>query len=251
MEIKKSKLTVDELFASIKKKFDESPKNESINRLVLGEYGTGKSLSLLTADKPVLVHSFDPGGCSHIMSLEKDGIMVDNTFENIKNFGKFESEFTRLERSGIFNEIGTYVIDSLSMFSEAVMHATIEKSSKVKDGIPMQRDYLIQMITITEYIRKCASFPCNFIATGHLEIVKDEDTGIITYVPLMTGKLKERLPLLFDEVYIATAVNNKYTFLAGQKGRLKGRSRLRGTNPLMPIELPQDYQAIKKMAKAR
>ena len=46
----------------LKQMYEDDPRTHSYNAIVYGDLGTGKTMSLRTARRPLWVHSFDPGG---------------------------------------------------------------------------------------------------------------------------------------------------------------------------------------------
>lgn len=70
---------------------------------------------------------------------------------------------------------------------------------------PQQDDYGPQMNTFSQIMRTMTSLNKTVWVTGHIESKKDDITGRLFNVPLFTGRLKSKLPLLFSDIYIATA----------------------------------------------
>lgn len=271
-----SKAQQGQLNIDIKKHFDDirdmyasSASRNTINALIFGDYGTGKTWGLRYARGPVLIHSFDPGGAKNLRDAVEEGkVLVDSRFEeedpsSPSAFREWEKEFRRLEKEGIFNHIGTYVIDSLTTFGDALMNEILKANGRAPSSrgvnlnhrrgqtvaIPELRDYQIQMVTLAQELGICCSLPCDFIATAHLDYDKDEHTGKVLALPMLTGKLKQRVPALFDEVYIAQSVskasgNNEFRYLTTTDGMFRGRTRL------PKIEKYEDQNISKMLKKA-
>lgn len=252
-DVKRINVALEE-FSRIRKAFDERKTNQTINALVLGRFGSGKTYSLRTAPKPVLIHSFDPGGSKSLRHEVKKGtVIVDSSFEtderaSPKSYLAWEKEFANLKRKGVFENVGTYVIDSITTFSDALLKSVVAKDNRT--GQPAQlQDYLVQIETLKAIARELTALPCHFIATGHITAERDEVSGKMESFPLVTGKLREYLPLLFDEVYIArtkkTAKGLDYSLLTQPEGIYNARSRWSAGGLLDPQE-PQDYKEIIK-----
>lgn len=243
-------------FTSIRKKYSESPHKDTFNALVYGYMGTGKTTLLGTARKPVLIHSFDPGGEKVLVDQIKTGeVMVNSSFQNEDAkkptaYRSWEKEFDRLRHmEGFFESIGTYTIDSVTTWSEALMNAILKSNGRAA-GVPQMQDYLVQINTLRDAIKLITSVPCDVILTGHVDSEKDEVTGRLTTGVMLTGKLKEKLPLLMDEVYMATSKESskgvEYSILTRNTGLYKARTRLGRNNIFDTYEEPNIKKLLKK-----
>jgi len=234
-------LDVEAEFNEIRQRYQEDTRNESFNLLLYGDYGTGKTYSLRTARMPVLIHSFDPGGTDSVLDLIESGeVIADTRFEvedadNPSAYKKWEKEYQQLKRKGFFEHIGTYVIDSATMWADALMNQVL-KSNNRAGGKPQLQDYLVQIGTAKDAVVDATGLPCDFILTGHIDIDKDEVSGRMRSTLMITGKLKTKLPLLFNEVWVAQANQTSgginYTFLTQADGLYQARSRLAATADL-------------------
>ena len=234
---------------AIRKGYLEDYIERGTNFLIYGHTGTGKTHCLRTARRPLLVHSFDPGGVKSIRSLLKDpksGCYADTRFEveDAKNptaWNQWERAITDLEREGIPETLGTYAIDSGTLWSEAMMNTIVHMKGRT-NGIPQLQDYMVQMLTIRDTMKKLSGWPCDVVLTGHIDIEKDDVSGKLFTSVLMTGKLKVRIPLLFDEIYITmcqeTSKGPEHTFLTCPDGQYFGRTRLGEDGMFEPYEKP-------------
>lgn len=243
-------------FEKIRKQFAESASNSRMNALILGRFGKGKTFSTRTAPAPILIHSFDPGGSKGLIDDIRSGrVIVDSSFESESRtspnaFANWEKTFRKMKADGTFEYIGTYVIDSITTFAESMLYHIVAKAGR-PGTIPQLQDYLVQIEMLKAIIKEIAGLPCHFIALGHIIVDKDETTGKMETFPMVTGKLKEYLPLLFDEVYIAETVNTskglEYKFLTAPKGMYNARTRLGSNNRLEKEEIPDFKQILKKV----
>jgi len=228
------------------------------NVLLTGDFGTGKTTTCATAPRPILIDSFDPGG---VMSVRKhlwsstnpNGfILADTRYENEDSqnptaYDLWESTFLQRRREGLFDQIGTYVIDSGTNFSEACMNRILTKRKGGRqDGIPNIQDYQVLILTIRDIVKACTSLKCNFIFTCHLELVKDELSGRITQELFVTGKLRGKLPLLFDEVYVCENRGAERKLLTSNEGQFKARTRLGAGGKFSTREDPDLFSLMKK-----
>lgn len=257
---KQEPLNVEDEFLKIRDRYKEESSKRGFNALVYGDFGTGKTYSLHTAPKPVLVHSFDPGGSRTLREwVGKGEVLVDDRFEreepgDPQAYREWEEEFARLRNIGFFNHVGTYVIDSLTTMSEALMNAVMKGNKKQKSRnqeietyIPQLNDYQVQQYTIRDFLNIMCGLPCNFICTGHIDRSKDEVSGKMISTPMITGKLAQKIPMLFDEVYVTqtkqTSEGTEYYFLTESDGLYQARSRLAASGKIKKNERP-DFKYI-------
>ena len=149
---------------------------------------------------------------------------------------------------GYFDHIGTYVIDSMTTWAQDIMYEIIKKAGR-GGGQPFQNDWLPQMTVIENALRDIISLPCDCILLGHDNADKDEATGKMFISLMITGKLVRRVPLLFDEMYVAmtkeTSKGIEYQLLTQKTGLYQARSRLANRGQLETYEVP-DIKAILK-----
>lgn len=255
-----SKEKVKAAFLAARKRYEDDARSDSTNFLLMGEHGSGKTFSLRTARKPVYIHQFDPGGSKSLDDLvDKGSVIVDARFSYETNskpkvFELWDAEFSQMRRDKIFNDIGTYVIDSATTWGEAVLNAVLKKQNRAGQ-VPQIQDYMVQMMTMKDYIKVCCGLQCDFVLTAHLEYIKDEERGKIIAVPLVTGKFSEYLPLLFDEVYVAQASagasGTKYKWLTQNDGKFRARSRLAQGGKLEKYIKPSFKALLKRVDRLR
>lgn len=240
--------------------------------LIIGESNTGKTLSLRTARKPVLIHSFDVDGCQNLQpEIDRGEIFVDSRFEHEDHrhphvYRDWEMEFNRLYDSGFFAHVGTYVIDSGTLFTEALMGTILASNSRspkadiIKLGnataaVPNQREYFILIKTMAGEMGRCAALPCDFILNCHTheEGIKNDDGSfrVTKIYPNVVGRLRKILPAIFSEVYYTNvkvaSTGVSYEWIMEQDNLRQAGSRLRA-NTDIPNKLSQDYEALLKRA---
>ncbi|MCK5604590.1 hypothetical protein KAR91_22065, partial [Candidatus Pacearchaeota archaeon] len=99
--VKPSRLDINVELDKLKKMYDEDSSQESFNLLLLGESGTGKTITASTGRGPILIDSFDPGGTKGLDPEIKSGkVFVDTRWEredpkNPTAFTVWEKEFDR------------------------------------------------------------------------------------------------------------------------------------------------------------
>lgn len=255
----------------------EQSSRRLLKALAIGKSGAGKTYSLRTAPRPILIDSFDPEGTICIADCANGSdFFIDNRWEkeqasNPQVYRDWEHKFDERVKAGLFNNLGTYVIDSLTYFSEALMNAILATQGKTSRGFVSDRrgqkdasglagmqDYLLQMNTLRDVIKFINSLPCHVIWTAHPDYEKDERTGALEMAPMVTGKLKQRLPSLFGEVYFfepqQTSKGINFRMLTRSDGYRMAKTRIGngqfpGSEPFDLWETP-DYTALLKKANA-
>lgn len=178
--------------------------------LVMGDSGSGKTSLAASCPTPVFIDSFDPGGTktAALRSLiSTHDIICDtrwetDTWKQPSAFRAWERDMLDRKSDGFFDYLGTYMLDSASKWSDSLMFATL--ASKNRSGkAPEIQDYLVQQLTAVDWLSWMMDLRCNVLVTAHLGIEKDETTGRVESGPLMYGKLAKKLPIAFDECYIA------------------------------------------------
>lgn len=236
--------------------YKDNARTGTYKSLIYGPMGSGKTNCLKTARLPVLVHSFDPGGTTTLRDEITAGkVFADTRFEvedatNPTAFVAWDKEYHRLKAGGMFDKIGTYCIDSATTWSGAAMNVTLKKAGRPA-STPQQNDYLPTMVLLENAIKDITSLPCDIILICHEDTDKDEASGKMFVGPLFIGKLKYRIPILFDEIYYACTKESSagvtYYFLTRATGLYKARTRL-GKGGLFETYEKQDIKELLKKA---
>ena len=257
-------LTIKKLAQEIKDLYDSDPRNLTFNAIIHGPIKTGKTSLLRTCPKPVFVHSFDPNGTLVLQDMIKTGeVLVDTRFEKEDPFKPtacrlWEDEFNYLYRKDFFSQVGTFAIDSMTTWAQIVMYEVIKRASLTPKGkkagretgdAPQENDWLPQMAFIENYMRKFLSLPCHCILLGHSDQPKDREGNPVGDLGIMiTGKLRERVPALFSEIYYLKIKDYKTEtreLLTKPVYGVQAGSRL-GFGGKLNKEEPPDIKAIMK-----
>lgn len=249
-------LDIQKEFADIRAMYDSQAQQKSFNALIYGDFGTGKTNLARTCRLPVHIDSFDPGGSKTVRDEIASGIILADTRFEVEDpmkpssFELWDKEYHRRKRDGYFNHIGTYIVDSATTWASAAMNVILKKAGRL-GGPPFQQDYLPAMSMIENAIKDLTTLPCDVILTAHLDVDKDEATGRMFVGPLFVGKLKQRVPLLFDELYCAQAKNTSagvvYSLLTRSDGIFKARTRL-GKGGVFDTNEKPDIKGLLKKA---
>jgi hypothetical protein len=197
--------------AKINAFYKEKRGAERYRALTYGDKGSGKTTLFATARFPVHIDCFDPGGSQVLAEEIEAGYVVADTrweYDDITNptvFAKWDQEFHRRKKEGYFAQFATYGLDSLTTLSQVIMSHTLKKAGRA-GGIPQtgagaENDYVHQMLYLENSLIGIFSLPCDIIVTAHPESEKDDASGKMFVSPMITGKAKIRIPLLFDEMY--------------------------------------------------
>lgn len=256
-------LTIKRRAEEIKRLYESNPTTDRFNAIVHGPMKAGKTSMLKTARLPILIHSFDPGGSDVLRDEIIAGkVLVDNRFEeddpyNPHAFRLWQDEFTKLHRENFFAHVGTFVLDSITTWQQIIMYEVIRQAVKAfpkKRAIgtqPYEQDWLPQMQFIENYVRKFLALPCDCILLGHSEYPKNRDGEVIGDLGLMiTGKLKERIPVLFSEIYYLRIKNyqtGERELLTQPDYRIMAGSRLGAGGKLDKYEKPDFKHILKKV----
>lgn len=232
---------------------EEGGNKGSVSFLICGKVGTGKTKILATAPKPVLIHSFDPGGTKSITSELASGEIIIESFENEEDTSPTEylrwgKHFDSLRRSGFFKQLaekgGTFCVDSATLWGEAALNVY----SRGRKASPL--NYMEQQLLIRDATKAIVNLPCHTILTAHIEPVRDEDDGkIMGHDIIMTGKNRTKVPMLFDEIYVMdvneTRQGKEYRVLTSSKSKYTARTRI-GAGILNEYEPANISEILKK-----
>ena len=250
----------------IRTMYAENPRSRKMHALVVGEKGCGKTTLGRTCPKPVLIHSFDPGGTEVLEDLVESGdILVDNRFEtddlaNPTAYANWEREYRQLATSGFFDSIGTYVIDSTTTLCSAMINQIMKKEGRLPSGMMAKtlegqgmriQDWGTLLRNFNNIARSLASLPCHTLILGHIGRDKDEATGRIINVLLLPGKNSDQFPINLSEFYVLMATEKsgkvKRELLTQYDGSYRATTRMGGGGKLDKFEKP-DISAILKKA---
>lgn len=238
--------------------------SEDLKVLVYGDSGTGKTVFSTSFPGPVYVADFD-GKISSAASywgatnkarlneIEYDKFVPEpNT--KLSHFHAFKTkleEHSELGKQGKF-PFKTYVVDSLTLFSEAMMQEVIRANpgiSRVEKTVPALQDYLIFGVHFKQFLAKILALPCNVVVTAHAEHSKDDVTGSISIRPMLSGKLSNEIPIRFAEVYHSKVVEKegKPVFILQTKSA--GKEVCRTQIPGIPQFIRSAYSELVKQTK--
>ena len=197
--------------------------------LVLATTGAGKTTQFLTLPGKKFMYLFDPNGILSLQGYDVDyeeflpdvmNLDVKSLDKEVKKasaptmkrtntdvYRRWEEDFESKIESGFFNDYDWIGMDSFTTLSDMVMDEVLRINNR-PDSWPNQDDYGPQMLTLKNIVRTMTSLGKNIYFTGHIEMKQDELTKRIYNTPIMTGRLKATLPLLFSEIFVLEVVSD-------------------------------------------
>jgi hypothetical protein len=248
--------------------------NDSLQKrfsaIISGESGAGKSYLLRSCRFPIHIDSFDPGGTKCLSDLircaenPRGQIIADTSYENEDPYdptvySAWEKDIEVRLQTDYFDMFGTYALDSLSTFGDAVMNYILKKANRAGE-VPMhRRDYNPQKTVIVNKIKKLMSLSCDFILMAHLRESEDTIGMSKDGVPIKTEKYRLQItgnaivtiPLQFDELYVLFGKGSpvKRKLILDSQGKYVARSRLKAKGLLSHEEEPDIKGILKKIGK--
>ena len=198
-------------------------KNKAKRVLLYGPSGSGKTYFAGTFPNPVFI-DLDDGMLTlkhkdveyytidEKSTLDKDAIKILGTKYAEKNNGYLKSIAMLEHFLNTLDNNATLVLDSLSIFTDYALKHVLDAASQ---KTPRIQDWGAAQKLIENNISLFREGQCHIVVTAHEEFNKDDDSGIISWLPMTIGKLRTKLPLYFDEVY--------HTYAEKGKGSEKGK----------------------------
>lgn len=256
-------LDIKKRLADIDATYDSTNLLNTFNAMILGTKGCGKTTVCATARRPIIFATFDPGGPKSIRDkISKGGIHImsyeGESWRKPKEYARWEADYMKLETDGVFEQIGTYVIDSASTWIHAMMNCIVSKqmTERKKDRpnfLPAIGDYNVALYTMIDIIKRISNQPCDFILTAHMVKEVDQLTGGFVMTLKAFPCFQIDMPLLFDETYIMA--DNGVTddqggtinqLLTGKKGIREASTRIGAGGKFDLYEEPNIKNLLKK-----
>lgn len=186
---------------------------------LLGDTGAGKTTQFLTLPGRKFIYLFDTNA---ILSLQGHDVDYEEYYpdrlnlsvksltkgkgDNTTSMGsdiylKWEKDFDDKVKSGFFDQYDVIGFDSATTLLDLIMDRVLTVNGRPGNW-PQQDDYGPQMSSFINICRTLTSLNKIVFMTGHLEIKKDELLGRIFRNPVMTGRLKLKIPLLFSDIFV-------------------------------------------------
>jgi hypothetical protein len=175
----------------------------SLNMLIYGAYGAGKTLLAGSADAvPEMQRVL-------FIDIEGGTFTLHHKYPNtdvvrVTDWPQLRQIYDEL-RAGIHTQYRTIVIDSLSeanlMNMDQTMRDLVTKKPERNEDVPDIREWLINQKQTVRFVRRFRDLPVSVIFTALVKEDKIKATGNIMSSPQLPGQLSGRIPALFDEVF--------------------------------------------------
>jgi hypothetical protein len=227
--------------------------SQKIKLLIYGQSGAGKTVFSAGAPKP-LVLDFDGkvSSAASYFSVNDPAKLKEISYENLTEQAGMERPFRRFMKvlKGLHEQAAagklaheTIVLDSLTLFLDAFMADIIAENPGVKrpNNVPALQDYQILNLQFKDVMSKLLALPCHIIVVGHITSETNQETGRIFWKPLVPGKLADRLPQVFTEVYRAYVMQKDgqptHLLQTNSDGEYVCRTQIPG----LPQHIPSDF----------
>jgi hypothetical protein len=222
---------------------------EYFKAMLVGTYGTGKSVFASSCPTPGFIFDFDEGIITY-RGLDFD---YEQYSDDWQGWIKFEKNLIQVKKDVAEGKYVTVVVDSTSKMTDIAMERALQLDPKrsATNGPIWNVHFMLVRNLMEGKLRQIINLPCNVIVISHIDIIRDEKTGnILDISPLLTGQLREKIPGNFQEVYYATTKRvgqeTKWLLQTVPVGYTKARSRLSGKGHLLPDFISNDYNAVMK-----
>jgi hypothetical protein len=171
-----------------------------LRTMLYGKQGSGKSSTAASHPGKVGVLDCDNGAMVYknnasIIQIQEDAVLPGQRVEP-KAWLKAQAALDYFMGA----KVDAIVIDSMSTLSDACMKRILFEAGK-QAGQETFTEWRRQMDLLTNFVFKAFGSGKDTIVICHEEFDKDDVTGQIWCLPLITGKLAEKMPNWFDEVY--------------------------------------------------
>lgn len=211
----------------VKSAKDISSSSSSTSYLVVGGTGGGKTSLLTTIPGRKFAYLFDPNAVRTIRGQPIDYIEflpehIDLDAVTLKRetrdrytrapepmtYVRFEEDIEERIADGTFSDYDAIAIDSITTLTDVVMDRIMYLNGRFGKW-PEQADYTATVNTILKIFRTVLSLGKVIYVTGHVEFKQEEASGKMLNTLAMVGRLRQRLPLAFAEIWLAFADNDK------------------------------------------
>lgn len=242
-------------------KLSELVKEDKLKALIFGDAGAGKTTFSVSLPGPVLVLDFDKKITSAANYwADKKPEIIENT--EVKQFPmnkvnqdpylKFRAIMDECDKQvaeGKF-KYNTVVLDSLTIYSEALMNHVIKTNPGIKRAIKdvaSLQDYLVAANLFKQDMGRFLDLPANCIAIGHVKRIQNEETMEVKNQVLLSGSLANYAPKVFREVWYASSSVEKdgkpiHKFLTRNNGKYECRTDIQK----LPSIVQMDWETISK-----
>lgn len=228
--------------------------------LLLGDTGGGKTTQFLTLPGRKFAYLFDPNAILSLQGhdLEYEEFLPDRLNVSVKSLTKgkgdsttnftnalyvdWEKDFNDRIKGGYFDNIDAILFDSATTLLDLIMDRVLTVNGRAGSW-PHQDDYGPQMLAFQNVCRQLTALGKTVVMTGHVEMKQDELTKRIYRSPMLTGRLKTKVPLLFSDIYLCEGTNDgkgvtKHTVqTVPDRTMTTVRCTIKGLNPVEDVTI--------------
>lgn len=195
---------------------------------MIGEWGTGKTTFASTFPDPIYFFDMDMGlvGLRDTTKHIEYDTYFDDDLKRPTAANGVEKKTNELMRECQYK---TVVYDTTTNLSDIFMNRILYLNGRAGQT-PQLQDYFKLMTDFKQLIYRSKTLPAHVIFIAHEHVDKDEVSGGMRSVPLLSGKLASRLGGMFNEVYYASVLSKKdgpeYRLLTQPLGIRKGKTQM-------------------------
>ena len=194
--------------------------------LILGDTGSGKTTQFLTLPGRKFAYLFDSNALLSLRGydIEYEEFLPDRLNLNVSSLSKdkggdkvtahkndmfleWQKDFEDKLASNFFDDFDVIGMDSATTLLDLVMDRILTINGRAGQW-PQQDDYGPQMTTFTNICRTLTSMGKTIYMTGHMEVKQAEGSSKMLRQPMMTGRLRTKIPLLFSDILVAEVQND-------------------------------------------
>ncbi len=189
--------------------------------LVVGSTGSGKTTGFVTMPGKKFMYIFDPNTLATLRGqdvdyeiflpehLDLDAVTLkanvrDRVSKSIEpqTYVLFERDIESKMDSSFFDPYDVIGIDSITTLTDIVMDRVMHLNGRFGKQ-PEMTDYVATTNTMIKIFRTVLGFGKSVYVTGHIDFKQEESTSRMQNVMAFLGRLRQRLPLLFSEIWLA------------------------------------------------
>jgi hypothetical protein len=193
--------------------------------LLCGYPGSGKTTQALTLPGRKFAYVFDPNALQALRGADidyeiflPDAQDVDLSAKTLKSgvgdkprrrkepvtYMNWEKDFDDRYDSGYFDNYDWVIFDSFTNFLDIIMDRLLYLNGRMGKQ-PEQADWAAQVNTCSNVRRVLAALDLGILATAHLDLKQNDVSKKIFHHIYITGKLRIRIPQLFNNVWVCHA----------------------------------------------
>lgn len=186
--------------------------------LIVGDTGSGKTTQFLTLPGRKYCYLFDSNAKLSLRGHDIDfdeylpstvpaavqslstKVGGDARKSSSSVYADFEKQFNERLRDGFFDQYDWIGFDSATTLLELMMDRILTINGRFGQW-PHEDDWGPQMIAFTNLCRTVTAMGRSCYFTGHMQDKQNRKTGVTRRIPMMTGTLVQRIPLLFSDIF--------------------------------------------------